>query len=144
MVDFILALMPVQLIRTLKRSTREKALICGLMAMGLIAAAIAAYRISISDATFTGDLLSTTVMMSVWSLMETLLGVIAASSPCLKAPAEELLHRIGLLSGRKFDITRPSFVDTPRTHEHPPSTGDSGQVDSGHTSDVESGRKPSA
>ena len=91
--------------------------------------------------TWSGDLLSTTVMMSLFSMMETLLGIIAASSPCLKAPTADILRRIGFLSRRHIDVTRPSFVKTSQDHERTPSTGDSGQIKLGHISDVEGDRE---
>lgn len=79
------------------------------MAMGLLAAAIAAYRMAISDETFAGDLVSGTVMMSMWCMLEVLLGIVAACLAPLKAPTERLLHRVGLLAS-KGEATRPSFV----------------------------------
>jgi hypothetical protein len=123
--------MPVQLILTLNRSTREKILICCLMAMGLFAAAIAAYRMSLSKKTFAGDIMSTTVKMSLWCQMEALVGIIAACVPCLKAPAERLLRQFGLFADR-FEMTKPSFVVSLQDHEGRPSSGDSNLVDSVH------------
>jgi hypothetical protein len=64
LVDFILATMPVQLIRTLQRAPREKILSSCLMAMGLIATGIAAYKMTLSQQVNTGDLLSTSVKLS--------------------------------------------------------------------------------
>lgn len=107
--DVILALLPIHLIRTLHRSVRERILICCLMATGLLAAAIAAYRMGISDETFAGDLVSSTVMMSMWCMLEVLLGIVAACMAPLKAPAERLLYRAGILVSRG-QMTRPSFV----------------------------------
>ena len=79
------------------------------MAMGLLAAAIAAYRMEISNSTFAGDLVSSTVMMSMWCMLEVLLGIIAACMAPLKAPVERLLHRAGLFANQGM-MTRPSFV----------------------------------
>ena len=107
-IDFILAVMPVHLVRTLNRPTGEKILICFLMGLGLVAAAIAGYRMSISNSTFSGDLLSTTVMMSLWCMLEVLLGIMAACMARLKAPAERSLRRLGFLETP--EMTKPSFV----------------------------------
>jgi hypothetical protein len=109
LMDFILALMPIHLIRTLNRSTREKILICLMMSLGITAGVISSYKSSISDKAFAGDLLSGTVLIAMWNELEALLGIIAACIPCLKAPGERLLHQFGLLSSR-MEITRPSFV----------------------------------
>ncbi|KAH7081358.1 hypothetical protein BKA63DRAFT_206862 [Paraphoma chrysanthemicola] len=130
--DVVLALMPIQLIRTLHRTIREKVLICCLMAMGLVAAAVAAYRIGISDKTFAGDLLSSTVSMSMWCMLEVLLGIIAACLPTLKAPAERVLHRLGWLESH-VDLSRPSFVVSLPEREASPGSDHSDQVDSVHS-----------
>jgi len=105
------------------------------MAMGLFAGAIAAYRMSITRSTFAGDLLSSTVMLSMWCELELLLGIVAACSAPLKAPAERVLHRLGLLASR-IDMTRPSFVVT--LQELPSSQGSrsTSRLDSAHTGDA--------
>lgn len=97
--DFTLALMPMRLIWSLHRTLREKILICCLMAMGLLATGIAAYKMTLSTNVGKGDLLSTTVKV----------GMSAACMPCLKAPAERFLKRVGVLATRA-GVTRPSFV----------------------------------
>jgi hypothetical protein len=122
--DFILAFMPIHLIRTLNRPIREKILICFMMSLGVMAGAISSYKISISDKTFAGDLLSGTVLMAMWNELEALLGIVAACIPCLKAPGERLLHRLGLLSSR-MEITRPSFVISLQDQPSPSSSSGS-------------------
>jgi len=112
--DFILATMPVQLIRTLPRPLRERILISCLMAMGLLATGIAAYKIPLSREVNSGDPLSATVRMSLWNKLEEQLGLIAACLPCLKAQMEELLHRLGILK------TRMSHWSTFATSSSPP------------------------
>ncbi|KAF2115960.1 hypothetical protein BDV96DRAFT_492371 [Lophiotrema nucula] len=131
LIDVLLAVMPIHLIRTLHRSRREKILISCLMALGLLAAAIAAYRMSITNSTFAGDLLSSTVMMSMWSELEVLLGIMAACSAPLKAPAERLLKRMGLLASR-MEMTRPSFVLSLQDRE-PSRSSETDRLDSAHT-----------
>lgn len=100
LMDFILAMMPVQLIRALQRPLREKVLISCLMAMGLLATGIAAYKIPLSREINNGDPLSVTVKLSLWNKLEEQLGLIAACLPCLKAQMEALLHRFGILRTR--------------------------------------------
>lgn len=113
------------------------------MATGLLAAAIAAYRMGISDSTFAGDLVSSTVMMSMWCMLEVLLGIVAACMAPLKAPAERLLTRAGMLASRRV-MTRPSFVvslaEQGREGEMPPSrsTDDSRLKDSVHSGEARS------
>jgi hypothetical protein len=65
LMDFILATMPIQLIRILQRPLREKVLISCLIAMGLLATGIAAYKIPLSREVNNGDPLSATVKLSL-------------------------------------------------------------------------------
>ena len=122
--DFILAFMPIHLIRTLNRRTSEKILICFMMSLGMVAGAISSYKISISDKTFSGDLLIGTLKMAMWCDLEALLGIVAACVPCLKAPGERLLHRFGILVSR-VEITRPSFVMSLQEQAPPQSSSSS-------------------
>ena len=124
-IDFILAFMPIHLIRGLNRRTSEKILICFMMSLGLMAGVIASYKISISDKTFRGDLMSGTVILAMWNELEALLGIVAACVPCLKAPGERLLHRVGLLATRA-EMTRPSFVISLQDHNSPHTANGSG------------------
>lgn len=107
--DFTLALMPIRLIWTLHRTLREKILICCLMAMGLVATGIAAYKMTLSTKFQKGDLLSATVQLSLWNRLEELVGMSAACMPSLKAPAERFLLHIGVLA-KQAGVSRPSFV----------------------------------
>jgi hypothetical protein len=103
------------------------------MATGLVAAIIAAYRMGISDKTFAGDLLSSTVMMSLWCMLEVQLGIIAACLAPLKAPAERVLHRLGFLVTRA-DMSKPSFVVSLQERDHPSrGSDDSDLIDSVHS-----------
>lgn len=113
--------------------------------MGLLAAAIAAYRMALSDAAFAGDLLSSTVMMSMWCMLEVLLGIIAACLAPLKAPAERLLYRAGLLVSRG-EVTRPSFVVSlaereGEGREMPPSRSTNGEVGKDSVHEGQGGKK---
>ncbi|KAH6715137.1 hypothetical protein BKA61DRAFT_721895, partial [Leptodontidium sp. MPI-SDFR-AT-0119] len=111
LIDFILALMPIQLIRILHRPLPEKILISCLMAMGLLATAIAAIKMTTFHGAFLGDPLSSTVMGSLWAKLEEQVGITAACIPCLKAPAERFLRRVGILATRLGQSAElPSFV----------------------------------
>lgn len=115
--------MPVQIIRTLNRPLQEKILIGSLMAMGLLATAVAAYKMTLSVRVFEGDMLQTTVTLSIWCKLEELIGIIAACLPSLKRPSEELLRRFGLLRDRMMQSEMiPSFIvsGTDGWSWHPP------------------------
>jgi hypothetical protein len=102
------------------------------MAMGLFATGIAGYKMTLSTKVFKGDLLSTTVELSLWNRLEELVGIIAACIPCLKSPAERFLKRIGVLSTH-FGLSEPSFVislEEQRAKAPKPSDGETGLLDS--------------
>lgn len=68
--DYILTEMPVQLTQRLQRSLREKVLIDYLIAIGILATGIAAYKIPLSREVHNGDPLSTTVKLSFRNKLE--------------------------------------------------------------------------
>lgn len=118
--DFVLALMPIQLIRTLHRPLPEKILISCLMAMGLLATTISAIKMTTFKGAFLGDPLSSTVIGSLWAKLEEQLGITAACMPCLKAPAEKFLRRVGILATRfGQSVELPSFV-VRKSRDSPP------------------------
>lgn len=127
--------MPVQLIRTLQRPLREKLLISCLMATGLFATGIAAYKMTLSQQANMGDLLTSTVKLSLWCKLEEQVGIIAACLPCLKASIESLLHRFGILKQRLGRLS--SFaISLRQIWDHSPSMSPQGT----HTQDVEEQR----
>lgn len=132
--DFALAVMPIQLIRSLNRPLREKWLISCLMALGLLATGIAGYKMTLSKKVYTGDTLSTTVELSLWNRLEMLVGIVAACLPCLKSSAERLLHQIGILTNR-LDIPKVSFDISLRQQTSDGASYQSNLVDSVHSGD---------
>ncbi|KAH7417721.1 hypothetical protein BKA64DRAFT_702483 [Cadophora sp. MPI-SDFR-AT-0126] len=143
LMDFTLATMPLKLIRTLNRPLREKILIGCLMAMGLVATIIAGIKTKTFKNVYMGDPLSTTVDSSMWAKLEELVGIIAACMPCLKAPAEKLLRRAGILSDHEDSMSMPSFVDPRHLNGNAP-LGTVTHVDaSGSTQTVDVGSQQS-
>jgi hypothetical protein len=100
LIGFILATMPVQLIRILQRPLHVKVLISCLVAVGLLATGIAVYKIPLLQEVHNGDPLSITVKLSFWNKLEEQLGLIAACLPCLKAQLEVLPYKCGVLKTR--------------------------------------------
>lgn len=97
--DIMLAVTPLTFLRNIRRSTRERAVIGFLMALGLLAAAGAFVKMSLARKYGqTGDMLWDSVALVTWSVVESQLGIIAACVPCLKSPSERALRRVGLLS----------------------------------------------
>ena len=105
--DFLLAIIPTQVIRTLTRPMWEKLLISCLMAMGLLATGIAIYTMTIGFAS-SGDPLRAEIIQDLRCKLEEQVGIVGACMSCLKGPAERLLRRMGII-GNKVDPL-PSFV----------------------------------
>jgi len=114
--DLILALMPIKIARSLSRPFREKVLISCLMALGLCATAIAGVKMTTFNDVGLGDQLYDSIKPSLYAKLEEQVGIIAACAPCLKAPVERLLRRVGVLSERD-PLSKPSFVITSGTRE---------------------------
>jgi hypothetical protein len=127
--DLTMALMPIQLIRTLNRPRSEKILVCGLMALGLLTTATVGAKMSAFPSVYRGDPLQGTVISSLLAKLEEQVGIICACLPTLKGPAERLLIRIGVFSsGFQHTMTRPSFVLSTR-NRNAPAAPKSNQVD---------------
>ncbi|PGH15611.1 hypothetical protein AJ80_05475 [Polytolypa hystricis UAMH7299] len=109
--DLIFATMPLKLILRLNRPIGERILIGCLMATGLLATAMAAWKMTTFTTNGTGDPMSATVWPSMLAKLEEVVGIIAACMPCLKGPAERALHHLGFLSAPSLEsMTKPSFV----------------------------------
>ncbi|KAH7347003.1 hypothetical protein BKA66DRAFT_433020, partial [Pyrenochaeta sp. MPI-SDFR-AT-0127] len=94
--DLVLALMPFTFIWGMHRSWLEKVLLCCLMAAGLMATGASIVRVVIIlPAIARWSTWLAVVNDILWGL-ELTIGVIAASLPCLKAPAHEILRRLGI------------------------------------------------
>jgi hypothetical protein len=118
--DLTMALMPIQLIRTLNRPRSEKLLVCGLMALGILTTVTVGAKMSKFPAVYRGDPLQGTVMSSLLAKLEEQVGIICACLPTLKGPAERLLIRIGVSSaGFQHAMSRPSFVLSTRNRNAP-------------------------
>lgn len=102
--------MPMKLIRDLSRSTAEKVLIGFLMSLGLLATAMLCAKMSTFLTFGAGDALQATILPSTYAILENIIMVIACSLPCLKAPAERVLKKLGIL--KDHHLTHPSFVNS--------------------------------
>ncbi|KAL2075046.1 hypothetical protein VTL71DRAFT_8826 [Oculimacula yallundae] len=141
--DVTLATMPLNLIRLLNRPVAEKLLIACLMAMGLVATGLVAANTVILKNMYQGDPLSSTVGCTTLAKLEELVGIIAACLPCLKAPAEKFLRRIGVLPDQRTSMWMPSFVD-PKPFSNSANPGNRTYVDiSGWMPTNGRGRQPS-
>lgn len=108
--DLILSLMPIKLIRTLNRPRNEKILISFLMALGLLATGVACAKMTTFNSFGSGDPMQATIAPSMYAKLEEIVGIIASCLPCLKAPVQNVLKKMGVLRTRQ--MSRPSFVNT--------------------------------
>ncbi|KAM7198234.1 hypothetical protein V8F20_006261 [Naviculisporaceae sp. PSN 640] len=97
--DVAFALIPITFLRKVQRPLREKIVLGLLMGIGVFSAAAVIVKL-----TYLGPFGKSTdpsydiVPLATWSVVEMLLGIIAACVPTLKSPFEKLLRRTGLLS----------------------------------------------
>ncbi|KAF2728173.1 hypothetical protein EJ04DRAFT_397423, partial [Polyplosphaeria fusca] len=97
--DLIFAAVPFIFIRRMQRPLRERIILSCLMGMGVFAAAASIVKTTLVPYYgITGDSLWDAIDLTLWSILEEQVGIIAACIPCLKSPFERTLHRIGFLS----------------------------------------------
>ncbi|KAK4149538.1 hypothetical protein C8A00DRAFT_18788 [Chaetomidium leptoderma] len=110
--DFILSLLPVTFIRTLRRPFHEKFLIGCLMTAGMAATGIAIARLLLIMGYLGKGGPGINVLQDFLWGMELTIGVLATSIPTLKAPMHHLLISWGVLrSESDSDVSPDSFVD---------------------------------
>ncbi|KAF1955251.1 hypothetical protein CC80DRAFT_526283 [Byssothecium circinans] len=125
--DLVLSLMPIRLVRSLSRPTRDKVLIGVLMSLGLVATIIAGVKMSTFGTYDNGDVLQATVKPSMYAKAEELVGIIACSAPCLRSPIDRVLKKIQLRRKREEQRSKPSYVISAQemieqeTNQHDPS-----------------------
>ncbi|KAK4660703.1 hypothetical protein QC762_121420 [Podospora pseudocomata] len=97
--DFALSLAPITFIVHLQRPLREKIAVAFMMGLGIFASsACIAKTFHVKDYGKTGDSLMDCVPITIWSMVEMQLAIIASCIPCLKQLFERGLRRFGLLS----------------------------------------------
>lgn len=97
--DIIFSLLPITFIRNINRPLREKIVLACLMGLGLFTCAVCIVKTAKVGAWGgRGDTLFFTVDLNLWFSLEEYTGIIAACIPCLRAPGEKVLRRLGLLS----------------------------------------------
>jgi hypothetical protein len=111
--------MPLTFIWTLRRPIRERILIGCLMGLGIFATATTIVRadrlrVEVEQTLFEH------LYLAIWAKLELDAGIVAACAPCLKAPAEKFLRRLGILTSRASNaISKPSFVVSNAHHDLP-------------------------
>jgi hypothetical protein len=80
------------------------------MALGLLATTVACVKMTTFNDYGKGDPMQATIKPSMYAKLEELVGIIASCLPCLKAPAEHCLRKLGLL--KEHELLRPGFVNS--------------------------------
>jgi hypothetical protein len=96
--DVAMSLAPIAILWTLYRPLRERVLVCGLMALGLLgsAACIVKAVIMRSWGDPTVDTGALAVSVATWTMAEQILALMAACGPSLKGPLEKMLEKFGV------------------------------------------------
>ncbi|KAH7396244.1 hypothetical protein BKA66DRAFT_509308 [Pyrenochaeta sp. MPI-SDFR-AT-0127] len=94
--DLIFSFMPITFIRKLTRPRREKIFLGILMGLGLFAALFAILRtVGLQNYYTSKDVYRTSVMPTLWSMLEQEVALIAATIPTLKSFMERALVKMG-------------------------------------------------
>ncbi|KAF2191830.1 hypothetical protein K469DRAFT_654985 [Zopfia rhizophila CBS 207.26] len=100
--DLTFAALPITFIRKMQMPMREKIILSCLMGLGVFAATASIVKTTlVKTYGITGDTLWDSIDLTLWSILEEQMGIIAACIPCLKQPFERVLNRMGLLSSIK-------------------------------------------
>jgi hypothetical protein len=112
--DVILSLLPLTFIFKLARPLREKIILAGLMGLGLFASGAAVVKILLVKKYVSGpDPLWDMFDLGIWAMVELFAGIYAASIPCLRAPFEAFLRKVGVLTVREktYGSSRSNYKD---------------------------------
>jgi hypothetical protein len=112
--DIILSLLPLMFIFKLHRPLREKIILAGLMGLGLFCSGAAVVKLMLTKKYVTGpDPLWDMFDLGIWASVELYVGIYAASIPCLRAPFERFLRKVGLLSvqEKSYGSSRSNYKD---------------------------------
>ncbi|KAK3933647.1 hypothetical protein QBC46DRAFT_432099 [Diplogelasinospora grovesii] len=97
--DITLSLAPISFIVNIQRPMREKVALGFVMGLGILASSASIAKTSmVKDYGITGDDLMDGVNITIWSILEMQLAIIASCIPALKQLFEKILRRVGLMS----------------------------------------------
>lgn len=94
--DLMFSFIPITFISKLHRPRAEKIFLAIMMALGLSASSFAILRIAAATSIYTSpDVFRTSVMPTLWSMLELEIGLIAATIPTLKSFVQRSLVHLG-------------------------------------------------
>lgn len=111
--DVIFSLVPVALLRDIQRPRRDKIIVGGLMALGLVGSSASIVKtITVPQFEKSNDIMAGGIRIGLWSIVEEQLGLIAACVPCLKSLFQRFLCRIGVLTSSRARSAAPrAYID---------------------------------
>jgi hypothetical protein len=111
--DIVFSLLPLVFLREIQRPLREKVVIGGLMAMGLVGSSASVIKTTkVHNFGKGNNPLANGIRIALWSLLEEQLGFIAACVPCLKALFQRFLCHFGLITtSRSRTAGHRAYID---------------------------------
>lgn len=95
--DLILSVTPMFIFWNLHRPLRERILICSLTSIGLFATFASIMKVVvIAEWNTATDTWATAISIGTWTVTEQFVSILAACSPSLKKPIENLLNKFGI------------------------------------------------
>ena len=95
--DLLLSVTPMFMFWNLHRPLRERILICSLTSIGLFATFASIMKVVvIAEWTTARDPWATAISIGTWTITEQFVSILAACSPSLKKPIENLLNNFGI------------------------------------------------
>ena len=113
MTDIVFSLLPLTFLREIQRPRRDKIIVGGLMALGLVGSSASIVKtITVHRQGNRRDILDQGIRIAIWSILEEQLALIAACVPCLKALFQKCLSHFGLISSshRRTAVPR-AYID---------------------------------
>lgn len=105
--DFIFSLLPIAIIRVVRRPLREKLAICILMGLGILAGVASIIKLMLGNTRLSAaDPFRRTMELRFFSVLEYQLSLLAACVPSLRRPFLKLVKRVGISWGIVTQTTR--------------------------------------
>jgi hypothetical protein len=99
--DFIFAALPISFLRKIQRPLRERMIVGVLMGLGVFAGISSIVKITAAvQFGRTNDMISESIKIGMWSVIEELVGFIVICVPCLRSPLQRAIQTFGGMTSR--------------------------------------------
>lgn len=99
--DVVFSLIPLTFLGKIRRPLREKVVIGGLMALGLVASAFSLSKAIVTARMSKGDLTANVTLFGLLTCLEVQTSFIAACIPTLRSLSKRFLQRVGLINSTR-------------------------------------------